>query len=71
MGEVYRAQDEKLGRGIALVLPDSVAGDRERRARFAREARVLAWLNHLHIGAIYGFEDATATTPFPANRCRG
>ena len=49
---------------IALkILPDSVAGDRERRARFAREARVLASLNHLHIGAIYGFEDATATTP--------
>jgi eukaryotic-like serine/threonine-protein kinase len=64
MGEVYRARDEKLGREIALkILPDSVAADSERRARFAREARVLASLNHLHIGGIYGFEDATASTP--------
>src|SRR5262245_30941691 len=64
MGEVYRARDEKLGREIALkILPTSVAADRERRARFAREARVLASLNHPHIGAIYGFEDATESTP--------
>ena len=43
MGEVYRARDEKLGREIALkILPASVAADGERRARFAREARVLA-----------------------------
>ena len=64
MGEVYRARDEKLGREIALkVLPPSVAADRDRLERFEREARVLASLNHPHIGAIHGFEDGTASTP--------
>jgi Tol biopolymer transport system component len=64
MGEVYRARDEKLGREIALkILPVSVAADAGRLDRFAREARVLASLNHPYIGAIHGFEDATPTTP--------
>lgn len=59
MGEVYRATDTKLGRGVALkVLPDSVARDPDRLARLQREARVLATLNHPHIAAIYGIEDA-------------
>src|SRR5260370_644396 len=59
MGEVYRAHDTKLGRDVALkILPDSVATDPERLARFQREAQVLASLNHPHIGAIYGFEES-------------
>jgi serine/threonine protein kinase/Tol biopolymer transport system component len=59
MGQVYRAKDTKLGRSVALkVLPDVLARDPERRARFQREAQVLAALNHPHIGAIHGFEDS-------------
>ena len=59
MGEVYRARDTKLGRDVAIkVLPREFTCDPERLARFAREARVLATLNHPHIGAIYGFEDS-------------
>jgi serine/threonine protein kinase len=59
MGEVYRARDTKLDRDVAIkILPRDVAGDPDRLARFEREARVLASLNHPHIGAIYGFEDA-------------
>ena len=59
MGEVYCARDTKLGRDVALkVLPQAVAGDAERRARFKREAQVLASLNHPNIAAIYGFEDS-------------
>jgi eukaryotic-like serine/threonine-protein kinase len=61
MGEVYRARDTKLGRRVALkVLPDALSDDPERRARFQREAQVLAALNHPHIAAIYGFEDRDA-----------
>jgi Tol biopolymer transport system component len=57
MGEVYRARDVTLGRDVAIkILPELFALDAERRARFEREARVLAALNHPHIGAIYGFE---------------
>src|ERR1700674_4977499 len=60
MGEVYRARDTKLGREVALkVLPDAFARDPERMARFAREAQVLASLNHPNIAAIYGFEDSS------------
>jgi hypothetical protein len=59
MGEVYRARDQKLGRDVAIkILPPAFTSDPERLARFAREARVLAALNHPHIGAIYGLEDA-------------
>ena len=59
MGEVYRARDTKLGRDVAIkILPPAFTADPDRRARFEREARVLASLNHPHIGAIYGFEDA-------------
>ena len=59
MGEVYRARDSKLGRDVAIkILPPHFTADPERRARFAREARLLATLNHPHIGAIYGLEEA-------------
>src|SRR6186713_2418733 len=57
MGEVYKARDTRLNRSVAIkVLPDLVASDPERAARFEREAQVLAALNHPHIGAIYGVE---------------
>jgi eukaryotic-like serine/threonine-protein kinase len=59
MGEVYRARDSKLGRDVALkLLSPLFTADADRVARFEREARLLASLNHPHIGAIYGFEDA-------------
>jgi serine/threonine protein kinase/Tol biopolymer transport system component len=59
MGEVYRAEDTKLGRDVAIkVLPDIVASDPERLARFEREARVLASLNHPHIAGIHQVEEA-------------
>ncbi len=58
MGVVYRARDEKLGREVAIkVLPAGLLADPDRRARFDREARLLAALNHPHIGAIYGVEE--------------
>jgi Tol biopolymer transport system component len=58
MGEVYRAHDETLGREVAIKLLSPVfTADPERRARFEREARMLATLNHPHIGAIYGVEE--------------
>jgi eukaryotic-like serine/threonine-protein kinase len=57
MGEVYRARDPKLGRDVAIkILPQHFTADPERRARFTREARLLATLNHPNIGAIYGLE---------------
>jgi serine/threonine protein kinase/Tol biopolymer transport system component len=59
MGEVYRARDTRLGRDVAVkVLPPLFAANPERLARFGREARLLAALNHPHIGAIYGIEEA-------------
>ncbi|MBK5291990.1 MAG: protein kinase [Acidobacteriia bacterium] len=58
MGEVYRANDTKLGRQVALkVLPAALAGDEQYMARFQREAKVLASLNHPNIAAIYGLEE--------------
>ena len=60
MGEVYRARDPRLGRDVAIkVLAASVVADGERLARFEREARLLASLNHPGIGAIYGLEYAS------------
>src|SRR5580700_9997471 len=62
MGEVYRAQDSKLGRDVALkVLPEAFSRDAERMARFEREAKILASLNHPNIASIYGLEDSGAT----------
>ena len=59
MGEVYRARDTKLGaRRGDQDLAEAFTDDADRVARFEREARLLASLNHPHIGAIYGFEDA-------------
>jgi len=63
MGEVYRATDTNLGRQVAMkVLPESVASDGERLARFDREARTLAALNHPNIAAIYGLERSDGQT---------
>ncbi len=60
MGEVYRARDTRLGREVAIkVLPRAFTSDPERVRRFEREARVLAALNHPHITAIHGFEEAS------------
>jgi serine/threonine protein kinase/Tol biopolymer transport system component len=59
MGEVYRAHDAKLGRDVAIKVPPAIfTADAERLARFDSEARMLAALNHPHIGAIYGLESA-------------
>src|SRR5437667_5254041 len=59
MGEVYQATDAKLGRSVAIkLLPEAFARDTERVARFEREARVLASLNHPNIAAIYGLEQS-------------
>ena len=59
MGEVYRARDSKLGRDVAIkILPRAFTADPDRLARFEREARLLASLNHPHIGAIYGVEES-------------
>jgi len=58
MGEVYRAHDARLGREVAIkILPDAMAKDRDGLARFEREARAVAALNHPHIVTIYTTED--------------
>ena len=63
MGEVYRATDTNLNRPVAIkVLPEPLAADGERLARFQREAQVLASLSHLNIASIYGLERAEGTT---------
>ncbi|MGH9257136.1 MAG: protein kinase domain-containing protein, partial [Vicinamibacterales bacterium] len=62
MGEVYRARDTRLQRDVAIkVLPEALAGDPERLARFQREAQVLASLNHPNIAQIYGLEEGPAS----------
>ncbi len=59
MGQVYRARDTQLNRDVELkILPDAFVNDPERLARFQREAKVLASLNHPNIGHIYGVEEA-------------
>jgi Tol biopolymer transport system component len=63
MGEVYRATDTNLGRQVAIkVLPTAFAQDADRLARFEREARTLASLNHTNIAQIYGLERSDGTT---------
>ena len=62
MGEVYRAKDQKLGRDVAIkVLPEEFAKDADRVARFQREAKLLASLNHPNIAAIHGLEESGGT----------
>jgi serine/threonine-protein kinase len=62
MGEVYRARDTRLKRDVAIkILPSSVAADRERVARFEREAELLAALNHPHIAHIHGVEESAGS----------
>ena len=62
MGEVYKAKDQKLGRDVAIkVLPEEFAKDIDRVARFQREAKLLASLNHPNIAAIYGLEESDGT----------
>jgi Tol biopolymer transport system component len=62
MGEVYRGRDHRLNREVAIkVLPPAVANDPDRLARFDREARVLASLNHPNIAHIHGFEESSMT----------
>jgi eukaryotic-like serine/threonine-protein kinase len=61
MGEVYRARDTRLDRDVAIkILPEAFALDAERVARFRREAKMLASLNHPHIAAIYGLEESAS-----------
>ncbi|MFN8093847.1 MAG: protein kinase [Vicinamibacteria bacterium] len=68
MGEVYRATDTKLGREVAIkVLPEALAQDGERLARFEREAKLLASLNHPGIAHVYGFERVTLDGGAPAH----
>ena len=62
MGEVYQATDQKLGRNVAIkILPEEFAKDANRIARFQREAKLLASLNHPNIAAIHGLEEADGT----------
>ena len=62
MGEVYRARDTKLGREVAIkVLPDTFARNSERLARFKREAKLLASLNHTNIATIHALEESGGT----------
>src|SRR5213596_467772 len=74
MGAVYRATDTKLNRDVAIkIIPDTFAQDPGRMARFAREAQVLASLNHPNIAAIYGVDLENGSVikdgPSPSARC--
>jgi hypothetical protein len=70
MGEVYRARDQKLQREVAIkVLPAALAQEPDRLARFEREARVLASLNHPNIAQIYGFEDRALVMELVPGEC--
>src|ERR1700739_1549193 len=63
MGKVYRARDTKLGRDVAIkVLPEAFAHDADRLARFQREAKMLAALNHPNIATIHGLEQSNGTS---------
>ena len=65
MGEVYLARDTKLERDVAIkVLPEAFADAPDRLARFEREAKLLASLNHPHIAAIHGLEERRLTAQF-------
>jgi eukaryotic-like serine/threonine-protein kinase len=71
MGEVYRARDTRLKREVAIkVLPEAVATDSERLARFQREAEVLASLSHPNIAHVYGLEQADGVQALVMGRCR-
>ena len=72
MGEVWRAEDEKLGREVALkVLPAEFGGDDQRLARFEREAKVLASLNHSNIATLFGLETSASGTDADADSDAG
>ena len=71
MGQVWRATDTTLGRQVAIkILPDAFASDPERLARFEREAKTLASLNHPNIAQIYGFEVMAADVASGFSRTR-
>jgi len=71
MGEVYREQDTRLSRDVALkVLPEVFARDAERMARFEREAKLLASLNHPNIATIYGQRNSSNSLPRSISRDR-
>src|SRR5678810_1052604 len=71
MGEVYRARDARLNRDVAIkILPDTFATDRDRVARFTREAQTLAALNHANIAHVYGLEEAPSTSSM-TSACEG
>jgi serine/threonine protein kinase len=64
MGQVYRARDTRLNRDVAIkVLPEAFVHDDERLARFTREARVLASLDHPHVARVYGVELPSPNLP--------
>jgi eukaryotic-like serine/threonine-protein kinase len=64
MGQVFRARDTKLDRDVAIkILPEAFAHEADRLARFQREAKTLASLNHPNIAAIYGVEESGASRP--------
>jgi serine/threonine protein kinase len=72
MGEVYLAHDERLDRDVAIkVLPDEVAQDQARLARFEREAKLLASLNHTNIATLHSFESAETSPPVITSEAEG